>query len=86
MIGEKSFGKGIVQTILSRTIDGFGDGTALKLTVSKYYTPNGENIHKKGIMPEIEVGLDEETFKRGERETDTQYQKALEVIKGKIEE
>ncbi|WBW99284.1 S41 family peptidase [Oceanirhabdus sp. W0125-5] len=84
LIGEKSFGKGIVQTILSRKIDGFGDGTALKLTVSKYYTPEGENIHKKGIMPEIEVVLDEENFKRGERETDNQYQKALEVIKGKI--
>ncbi|MCM1988454.1 S41 family peptidase [Oceanirhabdus seepicola] len=86
LIGEKSFGKGIVQTILSRTIDGFGDGTALKLTVSKYYTPNGENIHKKGIMPDIEVELDEETFIRGERDTDNQFQKALEVIKGKIEE
>jgi len=86
LIGEKSFGKGIVQRILMGTFDGFGDGTALKLTVSKYYTPKDENIHKKGIMPDVEVVLDEETFKRGERETDNQYQKALEVIKEKIEE
>lgn len=50
LIGTKSYGKGIVQ----QTID-LGDGTAIKLTFAKYYTPKGENIHKKGIEPDVEV-------------------------------
>ena len=39
LVGEKTFGKGVVQTMLYRSIDGFDDGTALKVTISKYYTP-----------------------------------------------
>ena len=50
IIGTQSFGKGIVQSVF-----GLEDGSAIKLTVSKYYTPNGENIHKKGITPDVEV-------------------------------
>jgi len=48
LIGETTFGKGSVQTILP-----LSDGSAMRLTTSKYYTPNGESIHEKGIEPDI---------------------------------
>ena len=71
MVGTKSFGKGIVQTIYS-----LGDGTALKLTTSRYYSPNGICIHGDGIIPDyvVEAGTDPET--------DPQLDKALEVLSG----
>lgn len=85
IVGEKTFGKGIVQSIMYRNMDGFGDGTALKVTVSSYYTPNGINIHKKGIEPDIEVKYPEELLeKEYNREEDPQFQKALEVINDKV--
>ncbi len=84
-IGEKTFGKGIVQTMLSRKIDGFGDGTALKVTISKYYTPSGENIHGTGIKPDIEVKYPEDLRgKEYNRSVDPQFNKALEVLKSKL--
>lgn len=55
LIGTTSFGKGIVQTILPLT-----DGTAVKITVSRYFTPNGVCIHGEGVTPDIEVELNEE--------------------------
>lgn len=80
-IGEKSFGKGIVQQLIE-----FEDGNAgLKVTTSKYYSPNGENIHKIGITPDIEVSIPEENLKMEyDRSIDTQYLKAIEVIKDKM--
>ncbi len=48
VIGERTFGKGSVQTILP-----IGDGTAVKLTTARYYTPNGHSIQAKGIEPDI---------------------------------
>lgn len=81
LIGEKTFGKGVVQTLFET-----GEGTALKVTISKYYTPNGEDINKKGISPNIEVKYPEELLKEPyNREKDPQFKKALEVIKGKLE-
>ncbi len=50
VIGIKTFGKGSVQTIMS-----LDDGSALRLTTAKYYTPNGRSIQAKGIVPDIEV-------------------------------
>ena len=50
IIGEKSFGKGSVQSIVKLT-----DGSALKFTVARYYTPNGKSIQAKGITPDITV-------------------------------
>lgn len=80
LVGEKTFGKGVVQTILDT-----GEGTALKVTVSKYYTPNGENIHHTGIKPDIEVKYpDELRQKPYDRNLDPQFAKALEIAKGKI--
>lgn len=50
IIGSKTFGKGSVQTIIE-----FDDGNAMKLTTSRYYTPNGDSIQAKGIIPDIEI-------------------------------
>jgi carboxyl-terminal processing protease len=54
LIGEKSFGKGTVQTAAD-----FSDGSNLKYTIAKWLTPNGNWIHKKGIAPDVEVALPE---------------------------
>jgi carboxyl-terminal processing protease len=85
LVGEKTFGKGIVQSMLYRSVDGFDDGTALKVTISKYYTPNGENIHHIGIKPMIPVvypkALKEKAYVRA---LDPQFTKALEIAKSKI--
>ncbi|MCR4840814.1 MAG: S41 family peptidase [Lachnospiraceae bacterium] len=56
IIGEKSFGKGIVQSIFTMT-----DGSAVKLTTSYYFSPNGRNIHGSGFEPDIEATDDPET-------------------------
>jgi len=85
LVGEKTFGKGIVQTMLSRSQDGFDDGTALKVTISKYYTPSGENIQHIGIKPGVPVvypvALKEKAY---DRATDPQFKKALELAEDKI--
>lgn len=79
IVGENSFGKGIVQAPIE-----FSDGSALKVTISKYYTPNGENIHKKGIKPDIVVGIPKEVLEKPyDRNTDIQLKKAIEVIEDK---
>jgi carboxyl-terminal processing protease len=55
VIGEKTFGKGLVQTIDT----GFPNGAGFKYTISTYYSPNGHNIQHEGVKPDIEVKLDE---------------------------
>lgn len=85
LVGENTFGKGVVQSVLYEKRYGFGDGTALKVTTSRYYTPKGENIHHKGIKPNIEVKYPKELSEKPyNKKTDPQFIKALEVIKGKI--
>ena len=81
LVGTTSFGKGIVQSILP-----LNDGTAIKVTVSKYFTPNGRNIHGIGIEPDVRVELDEEVANQLtiEYEDDNQLQKAVEVIQKKL--
>lgn len=80
-VGVTTFGKGIVQEIFPLTT---GNG-GFKVTVSKYYTPHGENIHESGIDPNYEVVLKEGvTPKDFTTDMDNQFQKALEVIKEKI--
>ena len=71
IVGTQSFGKGIVQSILP-----LSDGSAVKLTVEKYYTPRGVNIHGKGITPDVIV----EAAKN--KKTDNQLQKAIEIVNG----
>ncbi len=81
LVGHKTFGKGIVQEIFTDPTD----GTATKITVSKYYTPSGVNIHKIGITPDVVVDYpDTLKTKTYDRNVDPQFQKALEVMKDKI--
>lgn len=80
LIGEKTFGKGVVQTSFNT-----GDNTQLKVTISKWYTPLDENINHKGFQPDIEVKYPQELLnKTYDRNADPQFKKALEVINSKI--
>lgn len=82
LIGTKTFGKGIVQSV-----NRFGsDGEGIKMTVSEYFTPNGINIHGIGIEPDIEINLSEDAQGYGNEfyNTDNQLQKAVEVLNGKM--
>lgn len=80
IVGTTTYGKGVVQTI-----QGLDDGSAVKLTISNYYTPNGNSIHEVGIKPDVEVKLDANLLNKDEisHEEDNQLQKALEVLKGR---
>ena len=80
IIGKTSYGKGVVQNVMSLPA---GDG--LKLTTSEYFTPSGKSINKKGIVPDIEVDLPDDVEGIGidYKDTDTQLQKAIEVINEK---
>ena len=79
LVGTTTYGKGIVQKIYP-----LSDGTAVKLTVSKYYTPNGNNIHGTGIEPDVTVELDEDLMYEVEvpKEEDNQLQAAIEALQG----
>lgn len=81
IVGTTSFGKGIVQKVIP-----LPDGTAIKLTISKYFTPKGRNIHGTGIKPDIEVELDEELLKEViiPLEKDNQLQEAIKEVKKQI--
>jgi carboxyl-terminal processing protease len=69
LMGMKSFGKGTVQTLFS-----LSEGSALKLTTGRYYTPLGDFIHEKGIEPDVEVGYDPDY------EGDNQLEAAIQYI------
>ena len=80
LVGKKTYGKGVVQTLLDT-----GDGTALKVTISKYYTPNGENINHTGIKPDVDVDYPDNLRALAyDRNTDPQFIKAMEIAKSKI--
>lgn len=74
LLGTTTFGKGIVQRVLPLT-----DGTALKLTISAYYTPNGNNIHGVGIEPDVVCEFDSDAYY--EDGIDNQLDAAVEEIK-----
>ena len=75
LIGEKSFGKGSVQEVVT-----LRDGKSfLKVTIAKWLTPNGDSISEVGLTPDTVVELTEEDFNE---DRDPQLQKALEIIKG----
>ncbi len=80
VIGETSYGKGIVQNVYS-----FPDGSGISVTSAKYYTPNGVCIHETGIEPDISVTLPEKYENAYvsdiDRNEDTQLQKAVERVK-----
>lgn len=80
LVGTKSFGKGIVQSIFA-----LRGGAAVKLTTAKYLTPNRVDIHQKGIEPNVEVTLDSSDISviySLDPAKDNQLAKALEIIKG----
>jgi len=91
LLGEKTFGKGSVQTIVP-----LSDGSALRLTTSKYYTPDGKSIHEKGVEPDIIVSklinedakkdvfeeLKEERSEESDYRQDYQIIRALDLIRG----
>lgn len=81
VVGTTSFGKGIVQNVFP-----LKDGSAIKLTISKYYTPNGRNIHGTGIEPDLKVELDDSVKNQVtiEKDKDNQLQKAIDVVKEKM--
>ena len=80
LVGTKTFGKGIVQGVID-----FPDGSGLKVTTSRYYTPNGENIHGVGIEPHVIVELSEDAqtlygINNLPYDQDAQLQKAIELL------
>ncbi len=79
LVGEKTFGKGSVQTVKT-----LSDGSFLKVTIAHWLTPNSEEIEKKGIKPDIEVKEDE-NMEIG-KDNDNQLQRAKEIIAQMIQE
>lgn len=81
LVGTRTFGKGVVQSVID-----FPDGSGLKVTTARYFTPSGECIHGVGIEPDVEIELDEDVVTRYglnnlPHEQDAQLQKAIELIK-----
>ncbi|MBI1882687.1 MAG: S41 family peptidase [Chlamydiae bacterium] len=95
IVGKKTFGKGSVQSVIP-----LKDGSALKLTTSKYFTPKGRSIQGTGIQPDIEVDIPREERKKmkeqrreenkaGKKKSvfpDRQLQAAMDVLKSKIKD
>lgn len=77
IVGVTTYGKGVVQAITP-----LEDGSAVKMTVSRYYTPKGNSIHEVGIKPDVEVKLDASLLNKEEisHEEDNQLQEALDVL------
>lgn len=75
LLGKKTFGKGTVQTVIP-----MGDGSALRLTTARYYTPDGTFIHDEGIEPNVEVEFDPES------EEDKQLQNAIDLLQEQLED
>lgn len=87
LVGTKTFGKGLVQSVRP-----LGDGSGLAVTIAKYFTPDGNDINKAGIKPDIEVELTEAQIEALSRDggakigtlDDPQFVRALEVLNQKI--
>ena len=77
VIGTKTFGKGVIQTVITLL-----DGSGLKITTAEYFTPNGTEINKKGISPDIEVKLPDtvKNIYALKDEDDTQLNRAIEEL------
>ena len=74
IVGKKTYGKGVVQNLIP-----LEDGSAIKITVANYYTRGGNDINLKGVEPDVEVDLDTDAYL--EDQTDTQLDKAVEVLR-----
>ena len=75
-MGENSFGKGSVQSIIPLKNNG-----AIRLTVAKYYLPSGKSISEIGVSPDIEINEETEDF-RIKTETDNQLNYAIKLVNG----
>jgi carboxyl-terminal processing protease len=75
IVGEKSYGKGSVQSLID-----LGDGSSIKITIAKWLTPNGLSINDQGITPDQEVLIKEEDVKN---EKDPQMQRAIDILTNK---
>jgi len=80
LVGTKTFGKGVVQEVMD-----MDDGTALKITISEYFTPKGTSIQGKGIIPDfvVELPKDYKSSLQVDEKQDTQLSKALEILNAK---
>ena len=76
LLGENSYGKGSVQSIIPLKNDG-----AIRLTVAKYYRPSGKSISEVGVSPDIEIDEENDDF-RIKTETDNQLEYAIKLLKG----
>jgi carboxyl-terminal processing protease len=84
LVGAKTFGKGLVQSVHP-----LGDGSGMAVTIAKYFTPSGRDIHKKGIEPDYKLELTEAQQKAMTADTfgtpkDPQYAKALSILNEQI--
>ena len=77
IVGTQTFGKGVVQEI-----NKLPEGSGVNITIQRYLTPNGNNIHKKGITPDVIVELTEQNIKD---KNDVQLKKAIEILNQKIQ-
>lgn len=77
LVGTKTFGKGLVQGLYT-----LKDGSGLKVTIQKYYTPNGVCINGEGLTPDYDVALPDgySSFSYVPEDEDTQLQKAIEIL------
>lgn len=75
LVGERTFGKGLIQSLFD-----LSDGSGLAVTVAKYETPNHHDIHKLGILPDKEVALEPIARTQLATEADRQYQAGLELL------
>lgn len=80
IVGTTTYGKGVIQEVYPDVL-GKDIGGALKVTVSEYFTPNGNKINKVGIEPDEKVELDDSESTDITKDTDTQLKKAIEILK-----
>ena len=73
VLGETSFGKGSVQEV-----DQLSDGSSIRLTIARWFTPNDTNIDDVGITPDIEVAMTDQDY---ENDRDPQLDAAIEYLK-----
>ena len=78
IVGMTTYGKGVVQQLMD-----LGDGTCLKVTIAEYYTPSGRSINGTGVTPDVEV---EYEYDENNPEADNQLDRALEVVRGELEQ
>lgn len=73
IVGETTFGKGVVQDVI-----GLRDGSSVKITTAEYFPPSEESINKKGVKPDVEIEFEQDP---NDPEADNQLEKALEIVR-----